>query len=149
MVHKLTILQWDHIQLQSYQGPSVGMSSSMRLVLPISVAVWDMMLVYIMSSSSFSLSLALSGMSPSGMDLDGWLVSDSNYRLVLAGTLNSAYNEVTFNEKLAIMKENLCTKYMPFTYKYIALNKKLPIMKQNLHIFFFIIGRVECILGSS
>ena len=26
-------------------------------------------------------------------------------------TLNSAYNEVTFNENSAIRKENLCTKY--------------------------------------
>ena len=60
-------------------------------------------------------------------------------------TLNAAYNEVTFNEKLPIMKENLCTKYTPFTYKYITLNKKLSIMKQNLCIFFFIIGRVDCI----
>ena len=34
------------------------------------------------------------------------------------------------------MKENLCTKYTPFTYKYITLNEKPPIMKQNLHIFF-------------
>ena len=34
------------------------------------------------------------------------------------------------------MKENLCTKYTPFTYKYIALNEKPPTMKQNLHIFF-------------
>ena len=59
-------------------------------------------------------------------------------------TLNSAYNEVTFNEKSAITKENLCTKYTPFTYKYITLNEKLPIMKQNLCIFFFIIGGVEC-----
>ena len=41
---------------------------------------------------------------------------------------NSAYIEVAFNEKSAITKENLCTKYTPFTYKYIALNKKLPIM---------------------
>ena len=52
-------------------------------------------------------------------------------------TLNSIYNKVTFNEKLAIMKENLCTKYFPFTYKYIALNEKPPITKENLHIFFF------------
>ena len=51
-------------------------------------------------------------------------------------TLNFAYNQVTFNEKLAITKENLCTKYTPFTYKYIALNEKLPITNQNLHIFF-------------
>ena len=58
-------------------------------------------------------------------------------------TLNSAYNEVTFNKKLAITKENLCTKYTPLTYKYVGLNEKLPIMKQNLHIF-FVIGRVEC-----
>ena len=58
-------------------------------------------------------------------------------------TLNSTYNEVIFNEKLAIMKENLHTKYTPFTYKYVALNEKLPITKENLHIF-FIIGGVEC-----
>ena len=54
-------------------------------------------------------------------------------------TLNSTYNKVTFNEKLPIMKENLCTKYTPFTYKYFVLNKKLPIMKQNLCIFFFLL----------
>ena len=42
------------------------------------------------------------------------------------------------------MKENLCTKYTPFTYKYIILNKNPPITKQNLRIFFFIIDRVEC-----
>ena len=59
-------------------------------------------------------------------------------------TLNSAYNEVAFNEKSAITKENLCTKYMPFTYKYIVLNENLPIMKQNLCIFFFVIHGVEC-----
>ena len=59
-------------------------------------------------------------------------------------TLNFICNEVTFNEKLAIMKENLCTKYFPFTYKYFALNKKPPIAKENLHIFFFVIGGVEC-----
>ena len=61
-----------------------------------------------------------------------------------ADTLNSAYNKVAFNEKSAITKENVCTKYTPYTYKYVALNEKLPIMKQNLCIFFFIIGRVEC-----
>ena len=60
-------------------------------------------------------------------------------------TLNSAYNKVAFNEKSPIMKETLVTKYTPFTYKYITLNEKLPIMMQNLHIFFFVIGRVECI----
>ena len=62
----------------------------------------------------------------------------------IRSTLNSAYNKVAFNEKLAIMKENLCTKCTPFTYKYIALNEKPPITKQNLCIFFFIIGGVEC-----
>ena len=51
--------------------------------------------------------------------------------------LNSAYNNVAFNEKSGITKENLHTKYFPFTYKDIALNEKPPIMKQNLHIFFF------------
>ena len=56
--------------------------------------------------------------------------------LFKVSTLNSAYNKVAFNEKSAITKENLCTKYMPFTYKYITLNEKPPIMKQNLHIFF-------------
>ena len=56
----------------------------------------------------------------------------------LSDTLNSAYNKVAFNEKLAIMKENLCTKYTPFTHKHIALNKKPPLMKQNLCIFFLL-----------
>ena len=59
-------------------------------------------------------------------------------------TLNSTYNKVTFNKKSAIMKENLSTKYAPFTYKYISLNEKLPITKQNLHIFFFVIDGIEC-----
>ena len=58
--------------------------------------------------------------------------------LACACTLNSAYNEVAFNETLAIMKENLCTKYTPFTYKYITLNEKLPLKKQNFHIFFLL-----------
>ena len=61
-------------------------------------------------------------------------------------TLNSVSNKVAFNEKSAITKENLCTKYFPFTYKYVILNKKLPIMKENLCIFFFIIGGVEGII---
>ena len=56
---------------------------------------------------------------------------------ILCCTLNSAYNEVVFNEKSAITKENLCTKYTPFTYKYVALDEKPPIAKQNLRIFFF------------
>ena len=56
--------------------------------------------------------------------------------LVELSTLNSIYNKVTFNEKSAIMKENLCTKYFQFTYNDIALNKKPPIKKENLHIFF-------------
>ena len=51
-------------------------------------------------------------------------------------TLNSTYNKVVFNEKSAITKENIHTKYTLFTYKYIALNEKPPIMKQDLHIFF-------------
>ena len=51
-------------------------------------------------------------------------------------TLNSTYKEVTFNEKSAIMKENLCIKYFPFTYNDVALNEKPPIMKENLCIFF-------------
>ena len=51
-------------------------------------------------------------------------------------TLNSIYNEVAFNEKSAIMKENLSTKYFSFTYKYVALNEKPPITKENLRIFF-------------
>ena len=62
---------------------------------------------------------------------------------IVGNTLNSSYNKVAFNEKLAITKENLCTKYTSFTYKYIAFNEKLPITKQNLHIF-LVIGGVEC-----
>ena len=58
----------------------------------------------------------------------------------MSSTLKSA-----FNEKLAIMKENLHTKYIPFTYNDVALDENLPIMKQNLGIFFFIRDGVECI----
>ena len=58
------------------------------------------------------------------------------YMAAYINTLNSACNEVAFNKKSAIMKENLYTKYTAFTYNDIALNGKLPIMKQNLHIFF-------------
>ena len=54
----------------------------------------------------------------------------------LESKLNSIYNKVAFNIKLVITKENLCTKYFLFTYKYIALNEKPPIMKENLCIFF-------------
>ena len=51
-------------------------------------------------------------------------------------TLNSAYNKVAFKEKSAITKENLCTKYFPFTYNHVALNKK-PAYNQGKppHIF--------------
>ena len=70
--------------------------------------------------------------------------ADLNANNSVWDALNSAYNEVAFNEKLAITKESLHTKYTPFTYKYIALNEKPPIMKQNPCIFFFIIDRVEC-----
>ena len=49
---------------------------------------------------------------------------------------NSACNEVPFNKKAAIMKENLRTKYFPITYNDITLNKKLPTTKENLCIFF-------------
>ena len=69
------------------------------------------------------------------MDFHSWKCS----------TLNAAYNKVAFNEKSAIVKENLHTKYFPFTYNYISLKEKSPIMKGNLCIYFFIIGRVECI----
>ena len=51
-------------------------------------------------------------------------LSNNIYLKVYELTLNSIYNEVTFNEKSAITKEKLCTKYFPFTYKYVALNKK-------------------------
>ena len=54
----------------------------------------------------------------------------------ILNTFNSIYNKVAFNEKLAVMKENLCTKYYPFTYKYVALNEKPPVTKENLCIFF-------------
>ena len=36
------------------------------------------------------------------------------------------------------MKENLHTKYTPFTYNDIALYEKPPITKQNLHTFFLL-----------
>ena len=63
--------------------------ASMLLVDLLSVAVWNMMLTYQMFSSSFSLSLASSGMSASGIDLGELLVSGFNCRLILLGNLGS------------------------------------------------------------
>ena len=51
-------------------------------------------------------------------------------------TLNSAYNEVAFNEKSAITKENLCTKYFHSPIMTLPLTKSHLLMKENLHIFF-------------
>ena len=62
---------------------------------------------------------------------------------VLAGTLNSAYNEVTFNEKLTITKE-ISAPNIPHSPIMTALNEKPPLKEQNLHISFFVIGRVQC-----
>ena len=62
-------------------------------------------------------------------------------------TLNSAYNEVAFNEKSPITKENIHTKYTSFTYIYVVLNEKPPITsKISAYFFFFIfiIGGIEC-----
>ena len=42
------------------------------------------------------------------------------------------------------MKENLHTKYFPFTYNDVTFNEKPPIMKENLCIFIFIIGGIKC-----
>ena len=63
------------------------------------------------------------------------IIERSNTKWYVINTLNSIYNKVTFNEKLAITKENLFTKYFPFTYKYVTFNEKPPIMKRNLCIF--------------
>ena len=43
--------------------------------------------------------------------------------LVEEYTLNSTYNEVAFNENLAIMKENICTKYTYSPINTLALMK--------------------------
>ena len=57
--------------------------------------------------------------------LTGYTLSKPLYSKNSVSTLNSAYNKVTFNENLAIMKENLCTKY---TY---SINTS-PLMKSCL-----------------
>ena len=62
--------------------PSVGMSNSIRLVLPISIVLWDMILTYFWSSSSCSCAFASSGISAFGIDLRGDLVLGSSCRLV-------------------------------------------------------------------
>ena len=51
-------------------------------------------------------------------------------------TLNSAYNEVTFNENLAITKENLHTKYTNSPINTSALTKATYNEVKFLHIFF-------------
>ena len=68
--------------LEGYWEPSVGMSKSTRLVLPISIAVQKMILMYFLSRHSCSCTLASSRMSASGIDLKGDLVSGSSCRLV-------------------------------------------------------------------
>ena len=86
MVHKITILQGHGVGLGGdWGGPSVGLSNSIRLVLPISVAVWEMILMYVWSTSSCSCALASSGMSASVIDLSGALVWGSSCRLVPSG----------------------------------------------------------------
>ena len=61
------------------------------------MAVWDTMLVYLMWSSSFSLSLALPGMSASGIDLGKLLVLGSNFRLVLSSILGSRLAVISYS----------------------------------------------------
>ena len=61
---------------------SVLISSSIRLVLPIYVAVWDMMWMYFLLSNSCSLYLASSGIFTSGIDLNNGLVLGSNSKLL-------------------------------------------------------------------
>ena len=62
------------------------MSSSSTFVLLISVADFDIMLVYFISNNSLSLALASSGMSASGVTVSCIpLVSASNWRFVSGG----------------------------------------------------------------
>ena len=65
-----------------------------------------------------------------------YLIQRTTVAITEQHTLNSAYNEVAFNEKLAITKEHLCNKYFPFTYNDVTLNENPPIMKENPCIFF-------------
>ena len=58
------------------------MSSSIRLVLPMSVVVWEIVLMYFLSRSSCSCTLVSSGISASGIDLRGDLVLGSSCKLV-------------------------------------------------------------------
>ena len=66
-------------------GPSVRISSSIKLVLPMSVADFDTVLVYLALSNSFSLFLVSCRISASGVDLVILGVSGSNCRLVVPG----------------------------------------------------------------
>ena len=75
--------------LDTIGGPSRGISSSIRLVLPTSVAVWDMMWIYFLLSSSSSLFLASFGISASGIDVNNGLVLGSNCKLVFLGVLGN------------------------------------------------------------
>ena len=62
------------------------MSSSIQLVLPISAAEFDTILLYLTSNSSWSHFLAIFGMSATGIDLETLGVSGSNCKLVVPGT---------------------------------------------------------------
>ena len=85
MIYKFSVLKWYCVWFEAIGGPSVGISNLIRLVLPISVAVWDMILAYLTSSSSFSWSLTSSGISASGINVGELFVSGSNCRVVSSG----------------------------------------------------------------
>ena len=76
--------------LDAIGGPSVVMSSLIKLVLPISTAFCEIISKYFLFRSSQSLVLASLGMSTSGMELANLLVSSSSCKLVFCNIWGSS-----------------------------------------------------------
>ena len=71
-------------------GPSMGMSSLIKLVLPISIALCKIICKYLLFRSFWSLVLASLGMSASGMEVAKLLVSGSSCKLVCCSIWGSS-----------------------------------------------------------
>ena len=68
IIYQFSIFKGTVYGFEAISGPSVRISSSIKLVLPMSVADFDTTQMYL-ALSNFSLSLASCGISASGIDL--------------------------------------------------------------------------------
>ena len=97
-------------RLDANGRPSVRMSNSIRLVLPMSAVDLETILLYLISSSCWSLFLVTLGIMASGMDFTISLVLDSNCKLVAQGILGS--NLELLGRSCSWVTSNLSTSWI-------------------------------------